>query len=178
MNIVVASRNPVKVQASLKAFQFIFPEIDSQVSGFSISSGVSDQPMTESETRMGAQNRVHNASNTHPSADFWVGIEGGIEDLGTEMIAFAWVAILHKGYTGEARTASFFLPPPVADLIRQGDELGVADDKIFGVSNSKQENGAIGLLSKDVIVRETLYIPAVVMALIPFRNPQLYGLYS
>jgi non-canonical (house-cleaning) NTP pyrophosphatase len=54
-------------------------------------------------------------------------------------------------------------------------ELGEADDLVFGKANSKQQNGAVGLLTNDVIVRRTLYVPAVVMALIPFVKEELYG---
>jgi len=54
-------------------------------------------------------------------------------------------------------------------------ELGEADDRVFERSNSKQTNGAIGLLTGNVIDRTTLYAPAVVFALIPFKNPELYS---
>ncbi|MEM7367778.1 MAG: inosine/xanthosine triphosphatase [Bacteroidota bacterium] len=174
MLLIVASKNPIKVQASLIAFETMFPTITWTVKGVSIPSGVSDQPRNEEETRLGARNRAEGAKKKFPEADYWVGIEGGIEEVDTDMHAFAWMAVIHKGHMGEGRTATFFLPPPVAELIRAGDELGVADDKIFGVSNSKQANGAIGLLSNNVIIRETLYVPAIVMALIPFKNPELY----
>lgn len=154
----------------------MFPDITWTVKGVSIPSGVSDQPKTESETRLGAQNRARGAQEKFPEGDFWVGIEGGIEDVQQDMHAFAWMTVIHNNHMGEGRTATFFLPPPVVALIRAGDELGVADDKIFGVSNSKQSNGAIGLLSGNVITRETLYVPAIVMALIPFKNRKLYGI--
>ena len=45
---------------------------------------------------------------------------------------------------------------------------------MFGRTNSKQQNGAVGLLTGDVIDRIALYEPAVVLALVPFRNPRLY----
>jgi non-canonical (house-cleaning) NTP pyrophosphatase len=53
-------------------------------------------------------------------------------------------------------------------------ELGDADDEIFGASNSKQQNGAVGLLTENAVTRTTLYEQAVIMALIPFKNPELY----
>ena len=69
---------------------------------------------------------------------------------------------------------SFYLPPQVAELVRQGVELGEADDIVFGQSNSKQASGAVGLLTGDVIDRAGLYEGAVILALIPFKNRQLY----
>jgi non-canonical (house-cleaning) NTP pyrophosphatase len=53
-------------------------------------------------------------------------------------------------------------------------ELGEADDRVFGCNNSKQQNGAIGLLTGDAVDRAGLYVPAVIFALIPFKNPELY----
>jgi non-canonical (house-cleaning) NTP pyrophosphatase len=58
--------------------------------------------------------------------------------------------------------------------VRQGMELGDADDAVFGRSNSKQANGAVGILTGNVIDRAELYEQAVVLALIPFKNPELY----
>ncbi len=45
---------------------------------------------------------------------------------------------------------------------------------VFGRTNSKQGNGAVGLLTGDVIDRAAYYVHAVILALIPFRNPELY----
>jgi len=46
---------------------------------------------------------------------------------------------------------------------------------VFTQSNSKQQNGAVGLLTHDVISRKSLYVPAVQLAYIPFLNPELYN---
>jgi non-canonical (house-cleaning) NTP pyrophosphatase len=75
---------------------------------------------------------------------------------------------------GKGRTGTFLLPPAVAELIRQGKELGAADDIVFGRLNSKQDNGAVGLLTDDVIDRAQLYEHAMILALIPFKNKALY----
>jgi putative aldouronate transport system permease protein len=58
-------------------------------------------------------------------------------------------------------------------LVRAGLELGHADDRVFGRDNSKQANGAIGILTDDVVDREAYYVHAVIMALVPFKNPAL-----
>ncbi|MEM6529629.1 MAG: DUF84 family protein, partial [Chloroflexota bacterium] len=55
--------------------------------------------------------------------------------------------------------------------VRGGMELGDADDIVFGRSNSKQQTGSVGLLTGDALTRETYYLHAVVLALIPFKNP-------
>jgi inosine/xanthosine triphosphatase len=173
--IVVASKNPVKIQAAEVGFTRMFAPEVFHVSGTSVPSGVSHQPMTDAETRTGAQTRAANAQKAQPQADFWVGIEGGVDFVEAEMHAFAWVAIYGRdGRFGEARSASFALPPALVELIQQGVELGEADDRVFGRQNSKQENGAVGILTRDVVDRMGLYIMPVELALIPFCNEILY----
>jgi inosine/xanthosine triphosphatase len=137
-------------------------------------SGVSDQPRSNAETLLGARNRACRAAATVTTADFWVGVEGGVEEFDGEMTSFSWVYIQSRRRSGKARSATFFLPPVVADLLRQGVELGEADDRVFGRVNSKQENGAVGILTENVIDRARLYEQAVTLALIPFKNETLY----
>ena len=174
--ILVASQNPVKAQAVLHGFQRMFQGQEFVVQTISVPSGVSSQPFTDVETLQGAVNRATGAARLLPEADFWVGIEGGIEETEAgEMLAFAWVAVWDAKHMGCGRTGAFSLPPRVAGLVRQGKELGEADDIVFGRVNSKQENGAVGLLTRDVIDRAQLYEHAVVLALIPFKNPELYS---
>jgi len=173
--IVVASRNPVKISAVSESFKKMFPEEVFEVEGISVPSGVSDQPMTESETAQGALNRIHNASEMVPGADFWVGIEGGVEEKDNNMEVFAWVMIKSReNEVCKGKTGTFILPPKITELIRQGKELGEADDIVFGRSNSKQENGAVGLLTSNIIDRTKYYTDAVILALIPIKNRTLY----
>jgi inosine/xanthosine triphosphatase len=172
--IAVASTNPVKIKAAQNGFKKLFPADNFEVKPFNVPSGVSNQPFGNDETLLGAQNRVSNLLNVFPEADYWVGIEGGVEEWQSSLVAFAWVFVTDKVRTGKGRTGTFFLPPVIADLVKHGKELGEADDIIFNRSNSKQENGAIGILTNNVIDRGQLYEPAVIMALIPFANQQLY----
>jgi inosine/xanthosine triphosphatase len=196
--IAVASSNPVKVRAALNGFARMFPYEQFEASSILVASGVSRQPRSDEETLRGARNRVEEAMKRAPEADFWVGIEGGVGKSRQEMAgktatglaseltagmtarmtarmtAFAWVVIHSKDQAGESRTGAFFLPRPVAELVAEGMELGEADDIVFGRTNSKQENGAIGLLTGNAVDREQLYEQAVILALVPFKNPGLY----
>ncbi len=178
--VIVASNNPVKLQAAQEGFARMFPGEEFSFGAVSVPSGVADQPFSSEETLQGALNRAQNARGQTPQADFWVGIEGGVEDSPEgqltpgELCAFAWVAVLSDGRAGKGRTGVLFLPPQVAALVHQGKELGEADDLVFGRTNSKQENGAVGLLTGNVVDRAAFYEQAVILALIPFRNPELY----
>jgi inosine/xanthosine triphosphatase len=173
IHIIVASKNPVKLDAVREGLSAFITE-SFEIIGVSVPSGVSDQPMSDAETITGAVNRVNAAMTQFPSGDYYVGLEGGVEETTSGLMAFAWMVISDGQKMGTARTASFFLPPRVAELVHGGMELGHADDVVFAKSNSKQQNGAVGLLTKDVITRKSLYMPAVQMAFIPFLNPELY----
>lgn len=172
LKIVVASENPVKINAVKEGF---LPYCSSvKVDGVLVKSGVSDQPLNDVETKLGAHNRALNAKLKMPDADFWVGIEGGIEYSEKFTTAFAWIIILSKDKKGEARTTTFLLPPKVSELIKRGEELGSAIDIVFNKENSKQKSGAVGMLTKNKISRTELYIQAVQLALVPFNNPDLF----
>ena len=172
--ITVASLNPVKINAALAAFGTLFPRRRFSAAGLSVPSGVADQPMSLRETIRGARNRAEQARAQQPESDFWIGIEGGIEDGALGMACFARVHVLGRdGTAGLGQTAVFYLPREVATLVRGGLELGDADDRVFGRDNSKQASGAIGLLTDDLVDRQAYYTHAVIMALLPFKNREL-----
>jgi len=172
--IVIASKNPVKVASTLNGFQQMFPTETFKTVSVQVPSNVSDQPFSSDETLAGASNRAANARKEVPDADYWVGIEGGVEEHEDEMAVFAWVVIQSPDQMGKGRTGTFYLPPQLSNLVRDGIELGDADDIVFNRSNSKQQNGAIGILSGDLVDRTQLYEMAVIFALLPFRNQDLY----
>ncbi|MEQ8473008.1 MAG: inosine/xanthosine triphosphatase [Marinoscillum sp.] len=172
--VIVASKNPVKINSTKEGFQKIFPGLSFQFEGVSVSSGVSEQPMTDEETLQGAINRAQNAQKELPTADYWVGIEGGIDEAKDGMLAFAWIVIISNERIGKSRTSTFYLPPKVVELIHDGVELGHANDQVFGEKNSKHKGGAVGSLTGGVLGRTEYYVQAVMLALVPFKNPEIY----
>lgn len=173
--VIVASKNPVKINAAQIGFESMFENEKFVFEGAEVGSDVSDQPMGDDETYQGAFNRASKARQQFAAADYWIGIEGGnIEHNDTEMEAMAWIVVLSKSKMGKARTAGFFLPKGVIDLVKQGYELGHADEIVFGLSNTKQKMGTTGLLTNNVIDRTQYYVQAVILALIPFLKTELY----
>lgn len=144
------------------------PDAELDVRGVSSSSGVSDQPGTDAETRLGARNRSRDAQQQHPDADYFVGIEGGIDVVGEQLLAFAWMCVdAGDGRSGEARSATLPLPGSIRQLINDGLELGDAIDEVFATTNSKQGGGAFGLLTDGLYTRESVYAESLVFALLP-----------
>lgn len=174
LRVLVASANPVKRHAAREGFRTLVGARAVDVEGIAVPSGVAHQPLSDEETLRGALQRVETLRELAPEADFWVGLEGGVQPEGDELLAFAWAVVASRKRIGRARTAAFVLPDEIARLVRTGIELGEADDRIFGRVGSKQEDGAVGLLTGGAIDRARLYAPAVTLALLPFHNPVLY----
>ena len=67
-----------------------------------------------------------------------------MEWLGDELHCFAWAVVRSQrtGALSKARSASFMLPDQIVQLVRQGVELGDADDRVFGRVKSGQ--GCVG----------------------------------
>jgi inosine/xanthosine triphosphatase len=170
----VGSANPVKINCVAEAIAEFWPE--AKAIGVSTDSGVGHQPSSDHEMVAGALNRARASLDQIPEADFGVGIEGGTLDAEEGMWAYAWVVIVDReGRVGKGQTGRFMLPEAVARLVREGIELGEADDRFFGRNNSKQKDGAIGILSDGRVTRTMLYQPAVTFALLRFVHPEYYG---
>ncbi|WP_434762459.1 inosine/xanthosine triphosphatase [Vibrio fortis] len=166
--VTIASLNPAKINAVKSAFEAAFPQQEFDFKGVSVASGVADQPMSNQETYQGAINRVHNAAQAIPNSNFYVGLEAGIEDN----VTFAWMVIESNGQRGESRSASLMLPPQVIEKLAHANELGDVMDEVFGTDNIKQKGGAIGLLTHNQLTRSSVYHQALILALIPFVNPE------
>jgi inosine/xanthosine triphosphatase len=174
LRVIVGSKNPVKIGCTREAFSQAFGQVD-VVEGVDALSSIPAQPRSEEETLLGAKNRASHAKTLIPEANYWVGIEGGVDEDSQGMYAFAWIYILHcSGKSSQSKTGTFYLPPQVVALIREGMELGHADDLVFQAQNSKQQGGSVGLLTQGLVTRESYYLQAMVLALIPFLNDSLY----
>lgn len=168
--VIVASLNPAKINAVRDAFSDAFPCEIFEFTGVSVPSGVADQPMSDEETKLGALNRVKNAKVAQPEGDFYVGLEAGNEGRFT----FAWMVIESQHKRGESRSSSLLLPPIVLEKLKQGKELGDVMDEVFATDNIKQKGGAIGLLTNHLLTRSSVYRQALILALIPFINDELF----
>ena len=170
MNIIVASANPAKIGSVLDAMTQLFAKRTLKVSGIATDSGVAAQPLTSDETLQGALNRLAAISASQSEADYYVAIEAGIDGN----CSLAWIAIAHQGQISTSRSASLPLPPAALKAISQGQELGDIMDQMFQQQNVKQQGGAIAMLTQHVLTRSAVYQHAIILAMIPFINPELF----
>ena len=175
MKVVVASTNAAKINAAKLGFAAAFPGQAFEFEGVKTASGVADQPMTNEETLRGADNRARAARDARPDADFWIGMEGGVEHTDHGLAERAWMVVIGKdGRKGIGSSGTFFLPSAMTDIINEGKDLGDACDIVFAGTDCRSTNGAVGLLTRDAITRPELYKHGVVFALIPFHHPTLF----
>lgn len=173
--IVVSSSNPAKINATLSGFQQMLPNEVFEIKGITVETGVSSQPLTEKETFTGALNRINAIKKLEPSADFWVAIEGGLEKTEHGMSSIDWGLIESKdGMLGKAKSSVFFLPDSVLNLVEQGYELSKASDIVFKKENTKSTSGIVGILTDNLIDKTKHYIDIIILALIPFKNREIY----
>jgi len=105
--LVVASQNPVKIEATRRGFVSMFPRRVFHLRPVAVSSEVRPQPLSDAETLQGALNKVQHAAHLVPQADYWAGIEGGVEERQGSMEAFAWIVVSAPPLLGKSRTGTF-----------------------------------------------------------------------
>lgn len=168
MKVAVGSKNPVKITCVQLAFQHIWPAKDWTVLGIDVKSGVSDQPMSDDESIRGARTRAQ-AALTTLQADFGVGLEGGLQQIGDQWFDCGWVAVIDtQGRIGIGSTIKIETPEKLMKLIREGKELGIANDIVSNSTNSKHGDGHFGLMTNNAITRTSGYRDGVIAALARF----------
>ncbi len=169
--VAVGSTNPVKVNAVRRAFRML---CNADVVGVSVDSGVPAQPVGFAEVTRGAINRAHGARSS-TGAEYGVGIEAGLIETEAEPIELQVAAIIGpQGRVSIGVSQGFMIPPGWVDEVRRRVELGIIAARETGRSGIGEKLGLIGFLTGGHVTRTDLTYNAVVMALIPWMNPDLY----
>ena len=174
MTIFLGSQNPVKINAVTQAASETWPTV--QVHGVDVPSGVSDQPRTDEETRVGAENRAQSAledglQSLPDGADdaevLGVGLEGGVftaED--GSLWNTVWAAVTDaQGNLFVANGERFELVDPLAAAIKSGKEMGPALSHMSGVSEVNKKQGMIGVVTNGFSDRTEVYASLAKLAL-------------
>jgi inosine/xanthosine triphosphatase len=172
--VTVGSINPVKIEAVRLGFFRIFPQEKWKVTGCQVDSLVKSQPLSDLEAILGARNRAK-AALIKNKADYGVGVEGGLQQVGKNWFSSGWVVVIDRdGVEGIGSTARIITPPKMMDQILIGKELGEVVDHYFQTKNAKQAEGHFGLMTKGAITRTSGYRDGVIMALTRFIHPRLF----
>jgi inosine/xanthosine triphosphatase len=178
MIIAVGSTNPTKLEAVRMAVEEVHTKLgligELTFHAHEVPSGVSAQPLSDGETRLGARNRARLALEAQPDAELAFGLEGGVMDIDDEMFSTVWICVLDReGREFAANGARFALPLVLAKAIRAGGEMGPAMDEITGRQGIKHQEGMIGVVTGGVITRASEYGHIARMAYALYHGPKL-----
>lgn len=172
MKISVGSRNPAKRKAVENVINKIWKEAD--IVSVEVSSGVREQPLSDAEAIEGATNRARE-SLEKTDADLGIGLEGCTVDTEYGMFVSGWVVVIDReGEIGIGGGGRLLLPERIASEVRMGRELGPVMDELTGNRNVKQKQGAVGILTNNLVPRVDAFERTVVYALAKFMNPHYY----
>lgn len=174
MKIAVGTKNPAKINSTRIAFKKVFPSEKIVVVGESISSGISNQPMSDEEAIKGARTRAKGALKA-ANSDFGVGLEGGMHKIGNKWFDYGWAVIVNKkGEEGIGSSIRIEVPNRIYQLVKKHGELGYATDAYFKTVNSKQKQGYFGMMTNGKITRARGYSDGVIAALSRFLHKNLF----
>ncbi|HIE23769.1 MAG TPA: inosine/xanthosine triphosphatase [Candidatus Korarchaeota archaeon] len=167
--VALGSTNPVKREATERAFMRVFGEV--KVIPVEVSSGVPPQPVGE-QVMTGAINRAYASLKLVPYAKFGVGIEGGLLFFSKNYYLAGFVAIVDRsGRISTGMSGWFECPKNFVSSLLKGKELGDLVDELTGRKDTKKKEGAIGFFTRGIVNRSDLYEHGILMALAKFISP-------
>lgn len=139
-----------------------------------VPSEVSDQPLSEHETTVGAINRAKHALAACPQATIGLGLEGGLhyDDIFTQQWYLLSVCAASNGSQLYVAKGLYFpIPNEVGELVKNKKiELKTVIDQLSGTTESNHKEGAYGLFTDGKITRANVFRDAVIAALTPFGS--------
>lgn len=168
MRLLIASKNPVKIEAVQEVIA-LYPEFcELAYESFETPSGVSNQPMSLEETVRGALNR---ARSIHQPGDLSFGIESGIMDVPytkTGVLDVCVCAIWDGNQPAIGLSCAWECPEAVADAVKRGMNLADAAVHAGLTSNPKlgAAEGLIGIMTRGRMTRKDYTKQAVITAMI------------
>jgi len=177
LRVCVGTRNPSKLKGVEKALKMFYDDVS--IICVPVKSGVPPQPIGIEQIFTGARNRALRALAGNIDCDLGVGVEAGIYAVGSTYYDVQVAAVADRnGVVTYGLSPSFPIPPKFASALiaKEVPELEVIVDRTFGTSNIGEKGGLIKLLTKGKVLREDITFYAVVMALVPRLNRELYEL--
>jgi len=155
MKIAIGTTNKAKTEAVEVIVRKYFE--DSLFTHVKAASEVSDQPISNEETRLGAMNRAKNALIL-TDAELSFGLEGGVTEIDDEMYVCNWGALtVSDGTMFTAAGAQIILPKEIAREIRTGGELGPIMEQYTKRRDIRQGAGAVGIFTQGLVSRQIMF---------------------
>ena len=177
MRVLVASQNKIKAAAVHEAFaRYLDAVAEVELSDKVIASGVSDQPMSLTETATGALNRLESIMSIK-GYDYYVAIEGGTYAVetpaGEKWYESACAAVAHKqGKREIAFGPAYPVPERFVAHLKAGKDLNQAMEAETGIQEAGKGVGFNGWLTDKRIDRQKASADAVLLALYGLRQEE------
>ncbi|WP_280769962.1 DUF84 family protein [Salipaludibacillus daqingensis] len=150
--IYVGSMNPAKIKSVETVFGHKY-----NVEGCNAPSHVSNQPMSDKETKQGAVQRATYLVE-HKLVDIGIGLEGGVMTIEDQLYLCNWGALATKqGHIFVAAGARIPLPSFVQNRMNDGLELGEVMEVWTKKHNVRSNEGAIGVFTEGLLDRTTMF---------------------
>ncbi len=172
------------VRASVARIAAIQPSwAEANVVARRVETNVPAMPLNDWQLMQGARERALSVRDVlrkqRLEADLYVGLEGGFHSISIEG---QWHTFLRGwAYATDGRNGNFGAAPSIAvpdsivkKVIEGRRELGLVIDEVSGTRDVRSRQGAWGVLSRDLVTRSMSFELALVAALAPFYNPELY----
>lgn len=188
MIVAVGSQNKAKVASAGQALQRLsqafrqgLDDTFSILTAATVTS-VADMPLSQKEMRQGALQRAlfvyRYFTEKKTAIDFALGLEGGVYRFAGDDTAYLqnWVYAYNgtKGFFGSS--ASLPLPQEICHaLFDEGRELAEVIDRMTGLEDVRSNEGAFGILTRNLLTRSQSFEQAIVNAMVPFLNQRYYG---
>lgn len=155
MLVAIGTKNRAKTAAIKNIVNSFFKDV--QFEQFAVPSEVSEQPLSNDETRQGAINRATNTLKVS-NADLSFGLEGGVCEIDGVMYCCNWGAIaLRDGTIISSSGAQFMLPEEIANELRNGKELGPVMDAFTKQHDTRSSSGAVGVFTAGLVDRTEMF---------------------
>ncbi|WP_252314567.1 DUF84 family protein [Sinobaca sp. H24] len=147
--ITVGSLNETKIQAVRSVYPDSF-----NVIGRDVEVTISEQPMSDQETRQGAIERAEACSGKD---SIGIGLEGGIMVIEGTLYLCSWGALAEGSRIVTASGARLALPDSFYASLLEGRELKDVMDSYTERSGVSHKEGAVGVFTNGLISRTSMF---------------------
>lgn len=147
--IQVGSLNKTKIQAVRSVYPDSF-----NVIGKNVEVTISEQPMSDQETRQGAIERAEACSGKDRIG---IGLEGGIMVIEDTLYLCSWGALADGNQIVTASGARLALPDSFYASLLEGRELKDIMDSYTERSGVSHKEGAVGVFTNGLISRTSMF---------------------
>ncbi len=182
--IALATTRRPKIEGAKAAFAALAAALDLDLSGVEwlardAASGVEETPTRLEQLLRGARTRARGLSDTLSAegrpARFAVGLEGGLWVADGAVFLQSWACVTDGAREAFGASGAIPVPAALADaVLRQGRSLGEVIDAFDGGHDVRSGQGAWGVLTRGLVTRERSFEAAVLNALAPFANRDVY----